>query len=1296
VIHWPSPSDYVHALENPKDAFQDAYLQTCKVERRPSGFVMARSGANAIIFKLSPNRELAKPDSTASLLGFIHGASDIALRVFMNVGSERLNRFRTVAEYLAGHRTPGIVDVRYEPAGIRVGSSWYPAQTLNWVEGKQLRVWIREAVTGGDSNALGRMAERWIKLVIGLKKQRIAHGDLQHGNILINENETPVLVDYDGMCVPELVGQSPLELGLPGYQHPRRRDSPLSLEMDDFAAWVILIALRAYAADRGLWHRHPEATDEENVLFTAKDLAAPDASELWSELLSSPDRQVRQWSGALRISLEGGLECVPSFDPMRSDADSSPVSVFFRTSASPNDEVFSSDSVVVHYPAPIALAYRRCCQQRNSHARWQYLVKSLEALIKYLVFIGLSDLLECCSLTGRTDALGDPAFDFLRRPIPMTLGRWCGALGETATALEDHQSRFLIEYAVACRRDGRLVASLISPFVSARNAAEHSDGSIAVSEDECRELIRSMRPILEDAIREARFVRWYRLGFVTSARKFGQAAARFRYYLHSCMGARIATLDDAYLVEPESALLEGVPFLVHPREERLLYLWPFLLQRETETTQRPSLYGFEEISGRHSKDLRRIRSAAFDSRDSWEQTLHEDDVTTYDWLLRRIREHKRFATHPRSLGLAQKLAPHTGAKLVGQKLGLYELIGVIDKGGFGTIYEARKHGGELVAVKVLESRGGSQIHHRFAREFAKLKGAGNHPAIIQVFDEGDVVIDGRSYPYYAMELAKGGDLASRFETWRNTSDAKAVWDDAGGRAIVIEDFRRILQAVGHLHSHGIIHRDIKPSNVLIMDDGRIKLSDFGLVKDLESIATEDRNLTSTGAVLGTPDYMAPEQSRGAEVGAAADIYALGLLLAELATGRKPVPDFSLTGDSTLSRWSALAALPKPLRRLVMKCTQFEPSKRWADVQAVQAEFDRVCPPMRTELANESATDQSDYARPSVRQTSELPFRQSNAVPTPEVRATMYFQSPSRANPACIIYLVEQSSSMRAGLAGSQRLISDALAHSINRALDDLITVCEKGEEKPRNCFDVGVIGYTTDGCDPPNPVVGPVLAGANGTLSGRDLVTMSDLFDDPLAIDERQRMMDDGAGGLIQTSFKYPVWYRAPVAATACGSPTCAAFEYVRQVALDWCARHPSSFPPIVVHFTTGACTDGDPTPFAGKLKSIGTDDGNLLLFNCQFSSVVADGIILPNTERALPDEIAKRLFRISSDLPENLCEVAESQGMKCLPGARGMVFNADPSWIPRLLQMGTVVAQRINKPAVVSAPPLVAGDSSR
>lgn len=289
----------------------------------------------------------------------------------------------------------------------------------------------------------------------------------------------------------------------------------------------------------------------------------------------------------------------------------------------------------------------------------------------------------------------------------------------------------------------------------------------------------------------------------------------------------------------------------------------------------------------------------------------------------------------------------------------------------------------------------------------------------------------------------------------------------------------------------------------------------------------------------------------------------------------------------------------------------------------------------------------------------------------------YQQSAERANPACIIFLLDQSYSMNEGIAGTQKPKVDVLAAGINRFIADLITLCEKGEEEmPRHYFDIGVIGYTTDRSDPPIPLVGPVLDGAQGTLAGRDLVSIPELFQDPLDIEDRERTEYDDSGGLIKVKVKFPVWYRKPDPSWMSGTAMCRALEYVKEVAGTWCEFHPRSFPPLVIHLTDGEATDGDPEFHAEALKQLGTDDGQLLLFNCHISESQAQSIVFPSSEYMLTDDRAKVLFRMSSELPEPVRSRAEVKGISCPPAARGMVFNADATQMIQLIQMGTVGAQ--------------------
>jgi hypothetical protein len=279
---------------------------------------------------------------------------------------------------------------------------------------------------------------------------------------------------------------------------------------------------------------------------------------------------------------------------------------------------------------------------------------------------------------------------------------------------------------------------------------------------------------------------------------------------------------------------------------------------------------------------------------------------------------------------------------------------------------------------------------------------------------------------------------------------------------------------------------------------------------------------------------------------------------------------------------------------------------------------------------------------------------------------MYSKNVERAFPGCIIYLVDQSFSMTDGIAGSNRPKMEAVATAINRFIGELITMCEKGEEKPRHYFDIGAIGYTTDKTGV--PIIGSLFT---GSLAGRDLVSIVDLYDYPLDVETRQK--DDGAGGLVD--IKFPVWYRTPPPENMAGTPMCGVLERCYQVANEWCTLHPESFPPIVINLTDGESTDGNPEPMAERVRSLATQDGNLLLFNCHLSTSTANPVLLPASEADLPDDYGKMLFRMSSELPEKLRQMAEVKNLPAQIGSRGMAFNADGTRMLQLIGVGTVVA---------------------
>jgi tetratricopeptide (TPR) repeat protein len=261
----------------------------------------------------------------------------------------------------------------------------------------------------------------------------------------------------------------------------------------------------------------------------------------------------------------------------------------------------------------------------------------------------------------------------------------------------------------------------------------------------------------------------------------------------------------------------------------------------------------------------------------------------------------------------------------------YEILEELGRGGMGVVYKARQTQlRRLVALKMLR-RGAHPMTDeadRFRRE-AQLVAALHHTHIVEVYDYA-----GDGEPYLAMMLCPGGSLAEREKPMAPRPAAELV---AG-----------LTDAVAYAHAQGIIHRDLKPANVLFDSEGNPRVSDFGLVKQLGPDAREPI-LTQTGAIVGTPSFMAPEQASSGltEVGPAADVWALGAILYELLTDRPPFRAASTfeTLEQVIhlepaSPRSLNPAVPRDLETICLKCLQKEPRKRYASAKELADDLRR--------------------------------------------------------------------------------------------------------------------------------------------------------------------------------------------------------------------------------------------------------------------------------------------------------------------------------------------------------------------
>lgn len=271
----------------------------------------------------------------------------------------------------------------------------------------------------------------------------------------------------------------------------------------------------------------------------------------------------------------------------------------------------------------------------------------------------------------------------------------------------------------------------------------------------------------------------------------------------------------------------------------------------------------------------------------------------------------------------------------------------------------------------------------------------------------------------------------------------------------------------------------------------------------------------------------------------------------------------------------------------------------------------------------------------------------------------YSAEISRSNPSCFVFLIDQSGSMGDpfGAGESNRRKADGVADAINRLLQNLVIKCAK-EEGVRDYYHVGVIGYGAH-----------VGAGFSGSLAGRDLVPISEIANSPARVEERTKKVDDGAGGLVDQTIRFPVWFD-PVASG--GTPMGQALAQAHGLLQRWFTQHPDCFPPIVINITDGEATDGDPNGAAETIRKLTSSDGEVLLFNVHLSSQRAAPTEFPDAETGLPDQFAQLLFRMSSLLPPYMRGIAQQEGYKVSEGSRGFVFNADIVAVIRFLDIGT------------------------
>ncbi|MBV9597386.1 MAG: hypothetical protein JOZ87_11010 [Chloroflexi bacterium] len=279
---------YQTAVQHPSTAFADPQLRGATVTTGNLGLPRAVAGNFAVTYQLRA------------------GARQWAVRCFHREAVDRGSRYAAISQSLARLQVGPLVPIQYLDSGVRVAGAWYPITKMAWLEGRPLNRAVEERLS--TPGALADIERRFIETVAELRRLGIAHGDLQHGNVLVDGAGTLRLVDYDGMFVPALHGRPASESGDPNYQHPRR-GVQFDAELDRFAAIVIVVALRALAVAPHLWQTY---TTGDNLLFRRADLVDPSASALFHDLAALA--ATRELSRRLAAVCQDDYARVPTLD----------------------------------------------------------------------------------------------------------------------------------------------------------------------------------------------------------------------------------------------------------------------------------------------------------------------------------------------------------------------------------------------------------------------------------------------------------------------------------------------------------------------------------------------------------------------------------------------------------------------------------------------------------------------------------------------------------------------------------------------------------------------------------------------------------------------------------------------------------------------------------------------------------------------------------------------------------------------------------------------------------------------
>ena len=290
MTSWPSHTDYQDAIQNPHICFEAEDLKVSEVGCDMLGLPKVMSGNFACVYSVTT------------------GGQRYAIRCFVRQVLGQQGRYARLSQNLCGLGLPCMVTFDFILRGIKVKNEWYPIVKMQWVDGLPLNQHLEECFD--NANTMRDLAAKWRVLMKGLRENLLAHGDLQHGNVMVTTDGEFRLVDYDGMFTTAFRGKSP-ELGHINFQHPRRTPDYYNEDLDNFAALVIYTSFLALASEPELFKKFYTG---DNLILLSADYRNPTQSEAFKRLKENKDPKVQQLATLLERLCMVDVSKVPGFE----------------------------------------------------------------------------------------------------------------------------------------------------------------------------------------------------------------------------------------------------------------------------------------------------------------------------------------------------------------------------------------------------------------------------------------------------------------------------------------------------------------------------------------------------------------------------------------------------------------------------------------------------------------------------------------------------------------------------------------------------------------------------------------------------------------------------------------------------------------------------------------------------------------------------------------------------------------------------------------------------------------------